>query len=320
MNDLADITAPLADMLDEHDEPPPDLDAPRRKLIDPRTLPARFHHLRAAGQSGAHCFHAFQGDASDSLAKRLGSGVHALLFLPETVAIWGRPSEASVKRAAKAEAAGEDPPPLTPAPRSGKEWLKFVRDNPGRVILTAAERNAATSIVDAIRNHPVAARLLFGPGMTYERSIVWAELGRARQSTPDARGRDHLVELKTTRCAAPWRFVMDASKMGYHAQLADQRAAIAYEQGGRSPREVYIVAVENVPPYVVQVYELTPTTLELGDKLRTMWLERLQMYEATNLWGGYSPGIEPLEILHDIGPAIADPEWAEDAGKEAAPT
>lgn len=319
MNDLDDITAPLADMLDDRDDEP-DLEAPRRKVIDPRTLPARFHHLRAAGECGALCFHAFQGESDDSLAKRLGSGTHALLFKPETVAIWDRPSEASVKRAAKAEAAGEEPPPLTPAPRSGREWARFVRENPGKTILTASERDAAKRMVDAIRNHPVAARLLFGPGMVYERSIVWSELGRARQSTPDARGRDHNCEIKTTRCAAPWRFVRDAANMGYHAQIADQRAAIAHEQNGHAPRENYIIAVENVPPYVVQVYELTRTTLELGDKLRLLWLERLQIFEATNLWVGYSAGIEPLEILHDVGPAIADPEWAEDAGKEGAPT
>lgn len=312
-------------MLDDDDRHPdldeqPDLDAPRRKLVDPRTLPARFHHLRAAGQSGAHCLHAFQGESDDSLAKRIGSGVHALMFKPDTVAIWDQPSAASVKRALKAESAGETPPPLTAAPRSGKDWADFVRRHPGATILTATERSGATRIVDAIRSHAIAERLLFGPGMVYETPIIWSDSGRARQSTPDARGPSHNVELKTTRCAAPWRFVRDAANMAYHAQLADQRAAIAYERGGNAPRENYIVAVESAPPYVVQVYELTATTLELGDKLRRIWLERLMIFEATNLWGGYSPGIEPLEILHDLGPEIADPEWAEVDAKEASPT
>lgn len=294
-------------MLDSDDAAPldgdePDLDAPRRKLIDPRTLPARFHHLRAAGLSGAHCFHAFQGDSSDTLAKRLGTGAHALIF-DKPFAVWDVPAK-NGKGTAKRD------------PRSDA-WKTFQQVHAGKPILTVAEHAGAQRIRDAVRGHATAARLLFGPDMTHERSIVWSELGRARQSTPDARGRDRLVELKTTRCAAPWRFARDAANMAYHAQLADQRAAIAHEQGGRAPREVYIVAVENVAPYVVQVYELTATTLELGDKLRLIWLERLQIFEATGLWGGYSPGIEPLEILHDVGPAIADPDWAEDAGKEA---
>jgi PDDEXK-like domain of unknown function (DUF3799) len=292
-------------MLDAEMPPPdgdeePDLDAPRRKAIDPRMLPARFHHLRAAGQSGAHCLHAFQGESDDSLAKRLGTGSHAVTF-GKPVAVWRQPAKKN---------------PAKIAPRSGDPWKEFQREHAGKAILTIAEHDHSQRIRDALHGHPIAARLLFGPGMIHERSIIWSELGRARQSTPDARGVSHLVELKTTRCAAPWRFSRDAQNMAYHAQLADQRAAIAHEQNGRAPREVFIVAVENVPPYVVQVYELGATTLELGDRLRHLWLERLQIFEATDLWGGYSPGIEPLEILHDVGPAIADPEWAEGAGKE----
>lgn len=307
-------------MIDETDiDEQVDLDAPRRRLVDPRTMPARFHHLRAAGLSGAHCLHAFQGEADDSLAKRLGTGVHALLFKPQTVAIWDQPSEASLKRAAKAAAAGEEPPPPTPAPRSGKAWAQFVQQHAGATILTASERDAAMRMVVAIRNHPLASRLLFAPGVVHERSIIWSELGRSRQSTPDARGRSHLVELKTTRSAAPWRFGRDAANLAYHAQLADQRAAIAHEQNGRGPREVYIVAVESAPPYVVQVFELAKTTLELGDKLRLIWLERLQLYEATGLWGGYSPSIEPLEIADNAATMIADPEWP-DRGQEGGDT
>lgn len=279
------------------DEPTPDdLEAPRRKVVDPRTLPARFHHLRAAGQSGAHCLHAFQVESDDSLAKRIGSGVHALLF-GKPFAVWDVPAK-NGRGIAKRD------------PRS-EAWKAFQKAHAGMPILTVAEHAHAQRIRDAVRGHAVAERLLFGPGMVHEQQIIWSELGRQRRSTPDARGASHLVEFKTTRCAAPWPFQRDTLKMAYHAQLADQRAAIAYERAGRAPREVYIVAVENVPPYVVQVYELTANTLELGDKLRLLWLERLQIYEATNLWGGYSPGIEPLEIIDTTAP-IADPSWASD--------
>lgn len=288
----------------EEDEIPPELDAPRRKVVDPRTLPARFHHLRAAGLSGAHCLHAFQGDSDDSLAKRLGSGAHAITF-EKPFEVWRQPAKKNPKKV---------------APRSGDVWKAFQAEHAGKPILTVAEYDHAMRIVEAIRNHPVASRLLFGSGMIHERSIIWSEHGRARRSTPDARGTSHLVELKTTRCAAPWRFRRDAKNMAYHAQLADQRAAIAHEQNGRAPREAFIVAVENVAPYVVQVYEAKPRDLELGDKLRMIWAERLAIFEATNLWGGYSPGIEPLDI-EDSEPLIADPEWlAVDESKEGPPT
>lgn len=283
------------------DEPTPDeLESPRRKLVDPRTLPVRFHHLRAAGAAGAHALLAFQGDSPDTLAKRLGSGVHALLF-GTPVAVWRQPAKKN---------------PAKIAPRSGDAWKSFQTEHAGKVMLSIAELAQAQLIVDAIRNHAIAARLLFSPGIIHERSIIWSQCGRARQSTPDARGPDHLVELKTTRCAAPFRFLRDAERMAYHAQLADQRAAMAAENG-RPPREVYIVAVENVRPHIVQVYSIPPSTIEAGEKLCSIWFDKLQVYEATDMWGGYSPSIEPWELQnHD--PVTPDPNWvAEDREAES---
>jgi hypothetical protein len=316
---------------DPDDPPPPDdeieptdLAAPARRLVDPRTLPARFHHLRAAGACGKLALHAFQGDSTDSLSKRLGSGTHALLFKPDRIAIWDQPSEASLKRAAKAKLAGQPVPPLTPAPRSGKDWAKFARDNAGKTILTKSERAAAERMADAIHSHARAHAILFGSrDAIYERSIVWAMNGRSRQSTPDVRVPGMVSELKTTRCAHPIPFLRDAEKkFFYHAQIADQRAAIKYETG-HAPRESFIVAVESKEPHVVQVYELKPSAIERGEQLIAQWLEKLQIYETCDLWGGYSSGIEPWEILvtpGGEGPMPADPEWLAEDGKEAAPT
>lgn len=304
MNDPA-LPADPADWLPPEEPEPYDLSMPgARRMVDPRTLAARFHHLKAAGQSGAHALLAFQGDSGDTLARRIGSGAHALLFR-KPVAVWDQPSEASLKRVAKGKPAGKE----SKAPRSGAAWKLFVEANPGAIILTGKERDQASRIVDAIHGNGFAERLLFGPGMIHERSIIWSQLGRARQSTPDARGREHLVELKTTRCAAPRKFLWDAEKLCYHAQLADQRAAIAYETG-KAPRETYIVAVENVAPYCVTVIELLPSAIERGEKLCQMWLDRLQVYEAARQWGGYTNRIEQWEMVDHDDP-VADPSWAE---------
>lgn len=304
---------------DEPEPTPEDLAAPRR--IDTRTLPARFHHLRAAGQSGAHCLHAFQGENPDTLVRRIGSGSHAML-LGKPWKPWDQPSKASLDRRAKVmkeirAGANKPLPPLTIAPRSGDDYKKFVADNPGCVIMIASEIAAARGIVDAIKAHPIAARLLLDGDVVHERSIVWSQNGRPRQSTPDARtanGERH-VELKTTRCAHPARFLRDAEKMGYHAQVADQRAAIAHETGA-PPRHSYVVAVENVPPYVVQVYELAPSALDRGQQLIDIWLEKLQVYEATQLWGGYSAGIETWEVVEPMNGPIADPDWMTETPNE----
>src|SRR4051812_47968660 len=124
-------------------------------MIDPRTLPARIGHLKAAGLSGAHCFHSFQLDDSDSLSRRLGAGTHALLF-GKPLATWDQPSKASVKRQEKAAKEGKPPTAVTKAPRSGEDWLAFTAAHPGAVILTGKEHDAAKRMVDAIRGNAIA--------------------------------------------------------------------------------------------------------------------------------------------------------------------
>lgn len=295
-----------------------DLAAPR--LIDTRTLPARFHNLRAAGLSGAHTLLSFQGDSADSLARRLGSGTHAMLTGKPWV-LYDQPSKASIERRAKVmkeirAGASKPLPPLTKAPRSGDEWKKFVAANPGKVIMTPSEVAKARSMVDAIMLHPIANRLLTGD-VIFERPILWSQNGRARQSTPDARRADgeHNTEIKTTRSAHPLWFLRDAAKFVYHGQLADQAAAIKHETG-KAPRHSYIIAVESSPPHIVQVYELAPTTLEKGAQLCEIWLDKLQVYEATQMWGGYSDRIETWEVVEPMDAPIADPDWMSDNKSE----
>lgn len=314
------------DMID--DVPPADLN--ERRLVDPRTLPARIHNLKAAGMSGAHALLSFQGDSPDSLARRLGSGTHAMLTGKPWVP-WNQPSKASLDRRAKVmkevrAGASKPLPSLTIAPRSGEEWKAFCAANQGKVILTESEVAKAQRMVDAIKAHPIANRLLFTGGtgaapseVLFEQSIIWAQNGRARQSTPDARRADgeHNTEIKTTRSAHPLWFLRDAAKFGYHAQLADQAAAIEHETGKR-PRHSYIIAVESSPPHIVAVYEALPSTLEKGAALCEIWLDKLQVFEATNIWGGYSDRIEPWEIVEPTEMPIADPDWMTDDAKENA--
>ena len=278
-DDMLALTGDLADMLD----PGP----AQHMLIDPRSVPLRFHNLKAMGQSAAHCLHSFQDGRPDSLALRLGSGTHAMLF-GQLVAVFDRPAKKGSGR----------------APRSGAAWTEFQAAHAGAVILSRKEHDKASAIADAIWSHADASRLLFGPSVLHEATIRWQQQGRERQSTPDCRGRSSwcgapiLVELKTTRCAEPGRFTRDAMYRGYHAQLADQSAAIDYETG-QKPSEVYIVAVETAEPYVVQVMQLTQRALDHGAKLCRLWLERYLTCEAANAWPGYVAGVTEFDVPDD---------------------
>ena len=277
------LTGELAEMIE-----PAATESPR-PLVNPRSVPLRFHNLKAMGQSPAHCFQSFQSGRWESLALRLGAGTHAMLF-GQPVALWDQPA---------AKGNGK-------APRNGGAWTKFQAANAGAVILNRKEHDQSAAIAAAIRSHPDAARLLFSPNVLHESTIRWTQQGRERQSTPDARGPSHLVELKTTRCAEPGRFQRDAMFRGYHAQLADQSAAIESSTGVR-PSEVYIVAVETVEPYVVQVLQLTSRALEQGEKLCRIWFERYMDCERSNAWPGYCAAISEFDVPDDdIGLVFPD--------------
>lgn len=254
----------------------------RRKVIDPRTMPLRFHHLKAMGRSAAHAFEAFQGDGDETLATRLGAGAHAIL-LGKSVRLFDKP--------ARNGKGGK-------APRSGEQWDTFCRENPGATILIRSEWDTAMRVASAIRSNPEAESWLTSPGAVYETSIQWAQGGRARQSTPDIRCPVRITEVKTTRSAAPDQFKWDVKRFCYHAQLVDQRNA-ALAKFGTAPRELCIIAVEKKRPFVVQTYRLTERDIEQGERIMRFWFEQYMNAERSNYWGGYAAGTLDLDLPSD---------------------
>lgn len=254
---------------------------PRRKLIDPRTVPLRFHHLKAIGSCPAKCFESFQTDGEDTLAKRLGSGTHATL-LGQPTAVFDMPAKKGKGR----------------APRNGEQWEEFKAKHSGSTILSRKEQDEAIRMVTAIRNNPEAAKWLTAPGVVYEQTIRWSQSGRARQSTPDIRCPVRVTEVKTTRSAAPHQFRWDVKRFCYHAQLVDQRNAV-FAQTGVMPSELCIIAVEKTRPYVVQTYRLTPRDIELGEQILGSWFEAYRVAEDSNSWDGYAYGTLDLEVPDD---------------------
>lgn len=270
-----------------------ELAANNRELeVDTTAHRARFHNLKAMGQSPQHCRASFGDGRPDTLATRLGSGTHAMLFgLPHIM--W------------------------TGKVRNGKIWDAFKTEHADKAIMNRKEWKRSEGMAKAIRSHALASRLLFGPGTIREQTIEWEQKGRSRRSTPDVRGLHHLTELKTTRCAEPVRFNRDATFRCYHAQLADQAAAIKFETG-KAPREAYIVAIESVYPYPITVLQLTERALEKGAALCASWLERLVSCETTRIWPPYSTRIEMFDVP-DLDFEMnfeepEDPEWARGAG------
>jgi hypothetical protein len=240
----------------------------RRRIVDPRSVPVRFSRLKAMARSAMHYHAACQWDDDETLAKRIGSGVHALVF-GQPLVVW-------------------------PQRRQGNAWKAFEAANAHRIILNETEHAQALAVANAIRRHPIAAPLLFD-NTALERRLSWKIAGRDCQGTPDAFNSRRVVDLKTARTTEPDRFTRQAMWMSYHAQLAWYQDGI--ELAGKDrPEECYIVAVESAVPYPVTVFRLTGRALEQGRRLNRLWWERLMVCEATNAWPPYAQSVIDFDV------------------------
>jgi len=244
--------------------------------------PVRFSHLKHIGRSPSHYREARRG-RPDSASLRLGRLVDILTF-------------------------GGDPL-VFDGSRRGKAWDAFEEANPGADLFTSTELATAEPIVASLLEDPRHwhARDLLTHG-TFKERIHWSWLGRPCSGEPDVAG-EFLVDLKTTRNAQPEWFKRDALWRSYHAQLAWYRNGLLL-CGSQPPAECYIVAVETSPPYPVTVLRLTERTIEQGERLCRLWMERLISCESSNQWPGYVQSAVDWEIEAELDLTFGDDEEA----------
>lgn len=242
--------------------------------------PVRFSQLKHIARSPAH-YRAALGASFDSTALRTGRLVD--------VGVLGGPE-----------------PIVYDGTRRGKAWEQFRADHDGAEIVTASELEAAIPIIEAVRAHDAAMRLLTSGAV--KKRIHWDWLGRACSGEPDVAGKV-LVDLKTTRDAEPGRFTKQALWYSYHAQLAFYRLGMVCS-GAEPPAQAFIVAVETAPPYPVTVLQLTERAIEQGERLCRVWMERLLACEESNQWPGYVQTVVDLDVPEDLELTFGDEEAA----------
>jgi hypothetical protein len=232
--------------------------------------PCRFSWLKAMALSPLHCAHSAEKGWEQSLAMRMGSAVHAILF-GQPYALWSGKV------------------------RNGKAWEAFQEEHHDALILNARELAEAQGVASAVEQHKEASRLLFADDAVIEQRIHWKTLGRECAGTPDVRAGGYIVDLKTTKCADPQRFIRDATFRAYHAQLAWYLDGVL-QAGLGTPAEAYIVAVESTPPHPVTVLKLTDNAIDQGRRMCRVWLERLLACERANHWPGYVESVVDFDV------------------------
>lgn len=257
-------------------------------IVDPRTIRMRHSILKQIALSPAHLLHACQQPQDDSLAARLGSfaldkkdalrfgtAVH-LMLLGDS----GKVARCSIRRDMRT--------------KQFQAYTAEAEKNGVTTILSEREHFLADSIVDAVRRKDRAMELLFGDNAIREQTIEFDFLGRAFRATPDSRTPRRIVDLKTSRSSNPAWFKREALRLHYETQACVYREAV-----GPTVEECFLVVVEKSPPWPVTIFRFDDEVLDRGDRILRLWMESLNVCEASNQWPEYALGDVLIELEQD---------------------
>lgn len=169
----------------------------------------------------------------------------------------------------------------------------------GRAPLLAADYDRAKQCADAIRTHPVAAKLLDHMDHT-EIALVWDDDGLTRKAKLDGVTGRFGFDLKTTDRADTAAFGRSAGKFGYATQDAWYRDAMRACLGIDDPAFLFLV-VEKEPPHLVNVIQLDEYDVELGARRNRHRMDLYRTCCETGVWPAYGDGINQAQL----------PRWAE---------
>ena len=174
--------------------------------------------------------------------------------------------------------------------KAGREaWEAAAAEANGRTQIAFDWAEQIAGMVQAVRDNPMAARLLDGP---HETSYFWADTltGEACKCRTDAEtdiGDMHLiVDVKTCQDASTDAFMRDALHYGYDVQAAmytDGYKAVT----GREATFVFI-AVEKNPPYAVNILQADTLFMQHGQDRYRHLLGLYHECRQRNQWPGYT--------------------------------
>ena len=188
--------------------------------------------------------------------------------------------------------------------RAGNKWVEFQIDNEGLIILRPPQMAHVQGMAESVRSNRDIMPYIES-GMS-EVALKWedTETGTHLKGRADFfNNHNHLIDLKTTRTINYREFQNQFARMSYHAQLA------MYEDGltanGREVKDVYVIAVENTPPYESVIFNIDVMAIKTGRVMYQNWLDRLKVCTDKNEWIGAYDGLQTLDL----------PAWY-DAGEE----
>jgi hypothetical protein len=178
----------------------------------------------------------------------------------------------------------------------------------GRVPLLIADVQRIADMVDALRAHPVASRVLAPGSGEPEVSLFWTDdaYGVDRRGRvdwlrrPDEDGRLILADYKTCSSADPSAIARAVVQFGYHQQAAWYRELVIGLGLARTAPFLFVFQ-ETTAPYLVHVVELDGELLMMGAERNERALQLYVDCRERGVWPGYNDrGIS----------TVSAPRWA----------
>lgn len=168
--------------------------------------------------------------------------------------------------------------------------------NHGKMILKREQFEAIQGILKAIKDHPLAAKIV-GAGRA-EESLFWIDpdTGIECKARFDFRhDGQFIVDAKSTLDASYASFRKDIANYGYHIQAAHylEGARRAY---GESYDKFMILAPEKEPPHCLSLFLLDENAIAEGRALRHQALKTLANCIKTGVFPGYSQQIINIDL------------------------
>jgi hypothetical protein len=184
--------------------------------------------------------------------------------------------------------------------KAGENYKNFVQDNPGKIILSAPQRDRGLKLLGAYQKRPEAVSMLQG-GFA-EHSMVGEIMGTPVKARADYINIDkgYIVDIKTTSYptgADVFKATLEHYNYGLSAQLYVEIAQQSYSKDF----DFYFVVISK-NDFCCDVYKASTKTLALGHALLIKSLRLFQDCKATGVWSlttkreAYESQYEILEV------------------------
>jgi len=177
--------------------------------------------------------------------------------------------------------------------KRGKAWTEFCEENDGKEIVTVSESAQLAAMIESVHSR-ADIKTLLTEGRR-ECSMFWEsdDYGAAK-GRMDLYNENHVVDLKTTNDLT--RFKDTAARLRYHMRMGWYQVGLREITGAKDCLPVYIVTVEQDPPYDTRIYEYDPEALAVGRDVAQAVAKQYRECEKSGEYPGICADITTLRL------------------------